>query len=113
MYRMLTLTAVVWCMTSMTLPTVAHSFNAGDYDKAKIDKGAVCKSNTDCKANEFCAKLTGYCELLGRCRPRPDVCYYVYDPVCGCNKQTYSNACVAAASGVSVRHPFACILEPQ
>lgn len=29
------------------------------------------------------------------------VCFEVYDPVCGCNSVTYSNSCVAEASGIS------------
>ena len=29
----------------------------------------------------------------------PTVCSFIYDPVCGCNGVTYSNACVAVASG--------------
>ena len=32
----------------------------------------------------------------------PDVvCIEIYEPVCGCNEVTYSNACHATASGVS------------
>ena len=32
----------------------------------------------------------------------PDaVCVEIYDPVCGCDDVTYSNACYATASGVS------------
>ncbi|MBV6439876.1 MAG: hypothetical protein EPGJADBJ_01531 [Saprospiraceae bacterium] len=33
--------------------------------------------------------------------PRPDcVCTMQYDPVCGCNNKTYSNACVAECAGI-------------
>ena len=32
----------------------------------------------------------------------PDVvCIEIYEPVCGCNDVTYSNACYATSSGVS------------
>lgn len=28
------------------------------------------------------------------------ICYEIYQPVCGCNQQTYSNDCYAQAAGV-------------
>ncbi|MGB1448804.1 MAG: hypothetical protein ACPG8F_03105 [Flavobacteriaceae bacterium] len=28
------------------------------------------------------------------------VCIQVYEPVCGCNKITYSNACIAQSRGI-------------
>ncbi len=41
--------------------------------------------------------------------PRTDMmCTAQYDPVCGCNKQTYSNACVARNAGVLQWTPGAC-----
>lgn len=35
-------------------------------------------------------------------------CIEIYDPVCGCNNKTYSNACYAQAYGVSVSHNGEC-----
>jgi hypothetical protein len=32
----------------------------------------------------------------------PDVCADIFDPVCGCDGQTYANACEAAASQVGI-----------
>ncbi len=44
----------------------------------------------------------------GVCRPRPEACAAVYAPVCGCDAETYSNACVANSEGASVARDGAC-----
>jgi hypothetical protein len=71
--------------------------------------GAACATNADCGATEYCAKPEGQCDGDGgACQDRPEVCTQVFDPVCGCDAQTYSNACDAAAAGVNVASQGEC-----
>jgi hypothetical protein len=42
------------------------------------------------------------------CKPRPQVCTDNSDPVCGCDGNTYSNACYAARKGTGVMSKGAC-----
>lgn len=66
---------------------------AGDY--CKVEPG-VCKNTAD---------------FAGVCAPKPEVCTMDYRPVCGCDDNTYGNACAAAAEGVSVAHEGECKAE--
>jgi hypothetical protein len=64
-----------------------------------------------CAAGAYCQFEHGACGELdhpGVCTPRPTVCLDIYKPVCGCDGQTYGNACEAASQGVSVDREGAC-----
>ena len=75
---------------------------------------AVCGGlqGLGCGAGQYCLyPQTGFCgaaDQTGVCMPRPEVCALDYNPVCGCDAQTYSNACLAAAAGTSVVSPGEC-----
>lgn len=67
----------------------------------------ACKvgDNTACAKDEYCS---GPCGGLGKCDKKPGMCASIYKPVCGCDKQTYSNSCTANAKGVSVASDGKC-----
>jgi hypothetical protein len=62
-----------------------------------------CIDNGDCLANQFCANPDD-CEAPGTCATRPDLCIAPMpgDEVCGCDGNTYVNACDARRSGVRI-----------
>jgi hypothetical protein len=67
-----------------------------------------CGRNDHCADGNFCNKPKGACATEGVCRPNPQDCLQVFDPVCGCDGVTYSNECSANAAGTSVVHDGAC-----
>lgn len=63
-----------------------------------------------CASGEFCdfGSHCGATDQPGTCKAIPQGCTQQVDPVCGCDDNTYSNACMANAAGVSVRSKGSC-----
>jgi heat shock protein HslJ len=80
----------------------------GDSDEYLYFKHPECITNDDCLTGLFCEKNVDDCEGLGTCAVIPDACDLNYQPVCGCDGNTYSNACDAASSSVNVLREGTC-----
>lgn len=74
--------------------------------------GAVCGgiAGIPCNAGEFCNLPVGHCccDFFGQCTMIPEICIDLWDPVCGCDGNTYGNECEAAVAQVSLAHYGAC-----
>ena len=57
----------------------------------------VCPADMYCNSKENCGGI----DRNGVCAFRPTQCKSENQPICGCDGETYSNPCLAAAKGVS------------
>lgn len=78
------------------------------------NEGDLCGTVAGLGCNEelFCKHEDATCEIAdrgGQCQVIPQACPDNFDPVCGCDGQTYGNECEASAAGVSVDHVGACL----
>jgi hypothetical protein len=82
------------------LPFVAQQQSCGSRGLGSCDDDSFCSfpQGADC----------GRADAPGVCVRRPELCAQIFQPVCGCDGQTYGNSCSANSAGVSVEHDGAC-----
>lgn len=68
----------------------------------------LCTDNAACDSAYYCKKPDGNCAGQGTCEAMPGDCPGSSDPKCGCDGQTYSNACLAATAGTSIASDGLC-----
>jgi hypothetical protein len=98
------------CLASAAGVSIAHQGRCRSSATPEVQRCGPFPGG-QCSAKHFCQHRIGTCDLIGGagvCVLRPTVCSYLYDPVCGCDGETYGNTCVADMAGMSLYHKGQC-----
>jgi len=81
--------------------------NESDTDEVvvTVESPDYCLTDAICDNNQYCWKESGNCNGAGNCEFHADVlCVMQYDPVCGCDGQTYGSACTTLQHHMNIAH---------